>query len=338
MITKKGVYVFPTEKDCFRLFTCDGETFKELPSTTYAKQIIDFAEINLQVIIDVLDKIKSFDFYENGTYDYERLHKTIEAIYYILACEFNIGRNPIYSALLKTEMENKVEGTVVTNNYELDALFARAVNIIEHMVIVQQYLYVLCSTYCYCDGSHNEKVIEALKQADYIFSEKVYSEITYASVYDGNKLTLDAPVCKGYHFDTLEDYFLFMISNLLRKDINFSMCAYCGHFFIPKTKKKTRYCDRVRTETNRTCKDIGPEKLQQRMRENSEILNEYKKAVERYRKRYQRTEDRHWGHVDKTLHYEEYSEWLDCAKDAKRKWLDRIISDEDFLKVIHALD
>ncbi len=338
MIIKKGVYVFPTEKDCFKLFTCDGDTFEELPSTTYAKQIIDFTEINLEKLIELTNKIKSINFYENGNYDHERVQKALKVIYYSIACEFDIKNNLLYSFLLKTEMENKFEGVVVTNNYELDALFEKAINIIEHMVLVQQYLYVLCFTYCSCDGSHNEKVIESLKQADYIFAEKEYSEVTYASVYDDNKLTLDTPVCKGYHFDTLEDYFIFMMSNLLCKDINFSVCAYCGHFFIPKTKKKTRYCDRIRTETNRTCKDIGPEKLQQRLRENSDILNKYKKAVERYRKRYQRTEDPYWGIVEKSLYYEEYTQWLDSARDAKRKWLDRIITDEEFLKVIHALD
>ena len=131
MIIKKGVYVFPTEKDCFRLFTCDGETFEELPSTTYAKQIIDFTEINLDTLIGLINKIKSIDFYENGNYDYERVHKVIEGMYYLIACEFDKEKNPIYSFLLKTEMENIIEGKTITNNHELDALLNKAIEIID---------------------------------------------------------------------------------------------------------------------------------------------------------------------------------------------------------------
>ena len=119
----------------------------------------------------------------------------------------------------------------------------------------------------------------------------------------------------------------------------FSECQHCGHFFIPKTKRKTLYCDRVRTDDGRTCKDIGPAIVSKRNAEFSAVLVEYDKAVNRNFKRVERFEgklsDEKKG---KDLDYAEYSEWLNKLREVREQWKNGEIDDEEILKVIHELD
>ena len=147
------------------------------------------------------------------------------------------------------------------------------------------------------------------------------------------------PFTKGYRFDTLKDYMWFIFLNVLQHDVNLSMCRYCGHFFIPKTKRKTHYCDRVRTEDSRTCKDIGPAFMKKLNAEHSVVLSEYDKAVNRNFKRVERFEDKLSDEkTGKDLEYSDYAEWHSKVFIARNLWKNGGLNDEEFLKLICELD
>ena len=122
-------------------------------------------------------------------------------------------------------------------------------------------------------------------------------------------------------------------------DVNFSQCDYCGHFFSAKTKKKTRYCDRVRTEDGRTCKQIGPQQIYKLRINHSELLADYDRAINRNYRRVERYElklgDEKQG---KDLTYEEYFDWLQSLHAAKFAFMSGEISEEEFKVAIHRLD
>ena len=79
--------------------------------------------------------------------------------------------------------------------------------------------------------------------------------------------------------------------------------------------------------------------MKKKMEENNTLLEEYSKAVARNYKRVERTENKLTKHHNnKELDVIAYNAWLDKAQDAKRDWINKKITDDDFAAVIHELD
>lgn len=339
MYNKKGLYVFPEEKDTYRIFTFDGESVVELPVTTYAQQIIDFTEIDMSVLQKIVVNTRKVDLYQDNYYDFEKANIIIQGNYYYVARRF-CESNPVYSFLLSLEMENEIEGTLVGSNYDCDRLIEKSVGIIEDMLILQNEIRSICYDYCMTDGGHEDKVLNVVNEHTEIFDAE-FLQVFMPSSFDDlfNEEKYSYPIKRGYYFDTLEEYFCFVLLNFLNYDVNFSACIYCGHFFIPATKRKTRYCDRVRTEDGRTCKQVGPPAIKKVMSKNNTLLDEYNKAVARNYKRVERTENKlSEHHTEKELDIIGYNDWLDKAQQAKKDWIDGKISDDEFSSAIHELD
>ena len=147
------------------------------------------------------------------------------------------------------------------------------------------------------------------------------------------------PYSRGYRFDNLPAYIWYIFLHAMEYDTSFSQCDYCGHFFKPKTKKKTRYCDRVRTEDGRTCKQIGPQQIYKFRLQHSELLADYDRAINRNYRRVERYElklgDEKQG---KDLSYNDYADWLRELHNAKVSFMSGELSDEEFREVVHRID
>lgn len=111
-------------------------------------------------------------------------------------------------------------------------------------------------------------------------------------------------------------------------------CEHCWHYFIPKTKKETRYCDREWDE--KSCKYLGP--LARRR------INEAQdNALEVYEILHHRNELRCDHYVNKISTVREsgyqldviaYGDWSEMAQDLRRAYLDGKISAADFISKI----
>ena len=111
-------------------------------------------------------------------------------------------------------------------------------------------------------------------------------------------------------------------------------CEHCWHYFIPKTKKETRYCDREWEE--KSCKYWGP--LARRR------INEAQdNALEAYEILHHRNELRYDHYVNKISTVREsgfqldvmaYGDWSEMAQDLRRAYLDGKISAEEFIAKI----
>lgn len=108
----------------------------------------------------------------------------------------------------------------------------------------------------------------------------------------------------------------------------------CWHYFIPKTKKETRYCDREWDE--KSCKHLGP--LARRR------INEAQdNALEVYEILHHRNELRCDHYVNKISTVREsgyrldviaYGDWSEMAQELRRAYLDGKISAADFIAKI----
>jgi hypothetical protein len=58
-------------------------------------------------------------------------------------------------------------------------------------------------------------------------------------------------------FDYVKDYYEYLMLLFYNRKEAVCECELCSRYFIPKTKKKTLYCDRG-FKDGKTCKQIGP--------------------------------------------------------------------------------
>ena len=60
-----------------------------------------------------------------------------------------------------------------------------------------------------------------------------------------------------YQFRNEGQYYTFLLQHYLLSNPNIVPCQFCGRYFIPKTRKVTKYCDSI-VRNNRTCKQVAP--------------------------------------------------------------------------------
>lgn len=110
-------------------------------------------------------------------------------------------------------------------------------------------------------------------------------------------------------------------------------------FSSPRQRKKTRYCDRVRTDNRCTCKQIGPQQIYKFRLQHIELLADYDRAINRNYRRVERYElklgDEKQG---KDLSYNDYADWLRDLHTAKVAFMSGEMSEEEFREAIHHLD
>lgn len=317
MYRKRGLYVFP-DGEKIRIFAYNGASGTEYAETTFACQLIDFLEIDMDMFRKAVSNLKS---YNDNEINIKQLEKIFGSIGF-LADSF-CKDNPVYSFLLSNELllfEKKTgfdtwETAINRKN--------KGIDILEMMPDLQTLMFSLIYVYCTTNGTHAEKVYMVTLGRGAIFNcqfEEIVS-VTPPKKTMFQMTEFSYPLTKGYRFDTLKDYMWFIFINTLQHDVNLSMCQYYGHFFIPKTKRKTYYCDRVRTDDGRTCKDIGPAIIKKLYAEHSVVLSEYDKAVNRNFKRVERFEDKLSDKkTGKDLDYNDYTEWHNKLHNARKQW------------------
>lgn len=143
----------------------------------------------------------------------------------------------------------------------------------------------------------------------------------------GEKLTAE------YQFRSEEQYFIFLLQHFILSKPNVAVCQFCGRFFIPKTRKKTLYCDRI-VRDGRTCKQIAPHMKRKERIAASRVLTVFKRVKEMMEKRYDRTgDDKKPSIIDIT--YDQYADWLCSATKARDRYLAGELTEEEAIAIIH---
>ncbi len=134
-------------------------------------------------------------------------------------------------------------------------------------------------------------------------------------------------------FRAFERYYIFLLQQLIASKIRVAKCQYCGRYFIPKTKRKTLYCDRE-IRDRKTCKQIAPYENHKRLVAANKVIAEFDRVKGLLFRRVERADcGKKTSPID--LNYEEYYHWLDAATDARDRFLAGEISEEEALQIIH---
>ncbi len=132
-------------------------------------------------------------------------------------------------------------------------------------------------------------------------------------------------------FDNPQSYYEYLIFTFYLRKEKVYECELCNRLFIPKTKKKTLYCDRV-FKDGKTCKQIGPTQKYKSLAENDSVLKTFEKEKNKMYKRMERTSS--FGETPKSISYTEYMDWLNKAINAKNLYLNNEFTEDEALEII----
>ena len=136
-----------------------------------------------------------------------------------------------------------------------------------------------------------------------------------------------------YQFRNEEQYYIFLLQQYLLTSPNLISCQFCGRYFTPKTRKLTKYCDRI-TRNSKTCKRIAPG-LKKRERDAAhKVTSEFMRIKDMLFHRKDRAgEDKKSSVIDLTDG--EYVQWLAAATDARDRYLAGELSEEEAMAIIY---
>lgn len=143
----------------------------------------------------------------------------------------------------------------------------------------------------------------------------------------GNALTTE------YQFRSEAQYFIFLLQHFPLSTPNIAVCQYCGRYFMLRTRKETKYCDRV-IHNGKTCKQIAPYLNHKERAAADAVVSEYNRIKDMLLHRLNRADyNKKSSPIDLTR--EEYYSWPEAATDARDRYLAGDISEESALRVSH---
>lgn len=180
---------------------------------------------------------------------------------------------------------------------------------------------------------------------DYVVSKVLYALSEHIAIdlneeYDFLKESscithylLEDTVEETYQFRNEKQYYIFLLQQYILSDPNLVPCQFCGGYFIPKTRKLTKYCDRI-IRNNKTCKRIAPG-LKKRERDAAhKVTSEYMRVKDMLFHRKDRAcEDKKSSVIDLTDG--EYVQWLADATDARDRYLAGKLTEEEAMAIIY---
>ena len=156
-----------------------------------------------------------------------------------------------------------------------------------------------------------------------IFADTDLFSRSYELKYAKKELNgLKPELIKMYFFQSYAEYYSFLLINFAQMKKKVRICQCCGKFFIPKTKRITRYCDRAILLNGRTCKQIAPKLMQKYLKNKDVVLEEYERAKNRNYKRVERFENKLSNKpIGKDLTFSQYDSWMHRMSSAKTMYL-----------------
>lgn len=318
-----GLYV-TLEKDGNikrNLITESGE--QELPVTTIKDEIIEFSELNFgpySKIVDVLQEIAN-NIKTEGKHkpnkedlkNFERLTSITEGLIKELA-----ENSPIASLLSETMIVDSVpvfDGSIECIEITKTIIPIQLRSIVDFNLFVNDTFYNI-----YTGNTIDEE------GAQYFLSQIMIQQ----------ELTFDGELTARYFFRNLTDYYIFLLMQFLSTKPKIVRCECCGKYFVPKTNKTTKYCDRI-LKDDKTCKDLAPVLKHKKMVRTDKVIEAYDREKRKMYRRYERNDGKIYM-SPKGITCDDFYVWCDAATEARDKYLRGELTSEEALKIIEVND
>lgn len=323
---KNGLYLFP-ESEGFSVYCVFLNGFSELGTGCAGELLIDFLDYDFSRIFSIVRNIDSI----SG----EEIFDTID--------ELGINTAVPFLIKLMTDRDWAEAFDMSPENWG-DRFKTAVLPILDSIISAHNNAWEFANYYCECYGSAEER-FDFFHLLEEQFTTMAVEEIISARKPGRDFFCAPSendycfPYTRAYCFTELQNYVQFLFLNMMQSNSNFCKCNYCYNFFIPKTKKLTRFCDRIDPESGKTCKEIAPTIYRNEDIGSNKILKEYDFALCRNYKRMCRTEERlPSASSDKDIDPQTYFDWRDRVLKAMKLWKGKEISDAEFLNIVKELD
>ncbi len=221
----------------------------------------------------------------------------------------------ICGTLARIEFFDRLRGYHISSNPEL-------------MPIVDATMYLGSIFDAHADVCHGLKMLSNGATEEQVLLELSDYRARYLSM-----ITLYDGVEDVHIFRSEGQYYLFLFRHFLASKTRVARCQYCGRFFIPKSKRKTLYCDRI-IRDGKTCKQIAPHLNRKERAAADKVVSEYNRVKDMLVHRLERAQyDKKSSPIDLTQ--EEYYLWQDAATAARDRYLAGELSEQEAWKIIH---
>jgi len=168
----------------------------------------------------------------------------------------------------------------------------------------------------------------------------VYPEIAQACTPPAEGIPTGMPLT----FQVFSSYGLRLLELMLyfrQNGKRINRCEHCWEYFIPPTKKVTRYCDRV--YDGQSCKQRGANLMRREKKAQSNITLIYRRLRDRMQARAVRYDDAGPEQQSRLIQFDgdQYAEWSELASRMRLAYIKGEISAGEFLRTIdimHELD
>ena len=197
------------------------------------------------------------------------------------------------------------------------------------------------------------KLLEALELSGN-FIHVLFQLIVKSFDYDDLKIWFQKCVlknnsllCRRQHFEFIQryvftnfaDYYAFMFLHFAQEYRRIQVCEFCGKIFVPKTKRITKYCDKINPIYSKPCRDIAPKEYMNAKIDSCAALDEYNKVKNRNYKRMERLllKDNITPSEELSVR-QQYETWYQKASMARKQYLADEISEQEFEKIIYKIN
>ena len=330
----RGKVCVSIDGDVIHRYAWFNERFERLPDSTAEKEILSVIENDtesLERACDVIDDLASLDNgLEFGSIPPQQVNKVVNA-----ALD-NVNEVLKYDTVLGCLLYNSVAKALNEFDDGTAMFFVETMNRIrtamhEPLMLISNLNRLLHMAVEI--GDPQRWFEECVLCEEMLFNVCYTSQFINYDLIDGStKLDL------YYIFDDIASYYTFMLLRFAQENKRINWCKCCGYYFVPKTKRRTLYCDRVFTEDGKTCKEVAPKLMQKLRRKKDVLLDEYDRV---HNKNYKRFERGSWKldgqQTEKDLSYEEYAEWADEARAARAAYIRGELGKDEFRKIIERL-
>ena len=296
------LYLMEVGDGRFSILLCDDRSITQMPALTPAETLIAFSEL------DYMDYRKAVRWLRNE-------HPLFEERIDIPVSGF------VVTDILHQTLQAEDDGTAMF----LLAAGQEILRVMEEPLRVQNYLRnIMEVTFDSTAGSTPAEQYENLRAT--------YADI--ARICDPAKLPrLEEP--RSFWLRSLMELRMLVLALYFEQgNQRICRCDYCWGYFIPKTKKATRYCDRV--TDGQSCKQRGANLARLDRTSEDEALLICKKLRDRMYSRLLRWQDAAPSERSNLIpmDYEQYDQWSENARLAREEYVQGKLTAEGFLRKI----
>lgn len=319
------LYLMEVGDGRFSILLCDDRSITQMPAMTPAESLIAFSELDYTDYRKVVRWLRD----EHPLFE-ERLDIPVSDLEDFAAeailltpdlHEIDPVSGFVVTDILHRTLQTEDDGTAMF----LLTAGQQILRVMEEPLRVQTYLRnIMEVTFDGTAGASPAEQYEKLRT--------VYADI--ARICDPTKLPRrEEPL--SIRLRSLMELWMLVLALYFEQDSQrICRCDYCWGYFIPKTKKATRYCDRV--TDGQSCKQRGANLARLDKTSEDEALLIYKKLRDRMYSRLLRWIDA--APSDRSnlipMDYEQYDRWSENARVAREEYVQGKLTAEEFLRKV----